>query len=48
MRGQPQISLRYTLPMHSRADFLLEPDWLLPIAPAGIVHEGFSLAVAGA
>jgi len=34
--------------MSKRAnDLLLEPDWLLPIVPAGIVHEGWSLAIAG-
>ena len=33
--------------MPAHADFLLEPDWLLPIVPAGVVHEGFGLAVAG-
>ncbi len=24
---------------------LLEPDWLLPIVPAGVVHEAFSVAI---
>ena len=47
MRAERPNRLRYTAAMSAHADFLLEPDWLLPIAPAAVVHEGFGLAIAG-
>jgi 5-methylthioadenosine/S-adenosylhomocysteine deaminase len=40
--------LRYTAPMPSEPSALLvAADWILPIVPRGVVHEGHALALSG-
>lgn len=46
MGARSSARVRYTAPMpNPTQSLLLEADWIVPVAPRGVVHERFSLAI---